>query len=1328
MKRILSLLLALLMLMPLCAAVSAADANTYIYLRPENFKDSLGTWRIFENENGAVEGINLKGRENHDSKTAIPASAQIEIPKDGTYYVWTRSMDHETVPGTRHFKVALGEKVMPKKLATHGISGYYWELAGKTDLTAGKQFVKVIDTSGYYARCDAIVITDDPNYVPPNLADDVLKEVKKYQADPKTTSVADTTIPTAEAETAEPPKDYKDPSVTVPKDMSGVSEDGKTLIVTTDSAGFFGEGGWGGLTRGQRQGLWSNNTQAKGIWHPNITEPVKVKLSFFAVLDYSAKNQDDTALTFEVYYGDGNMEQFSFDLSKMEKEGFVEIGTFDFTGTGKEFVRFIKVTSGEDNCSRISDMKFEAVSGTIKVGDTAPSQPEVPNVRREKAPVVYVYDKEYTEAGPWSKSEKTNADGKDASVAAAQNAVCAFVPNLAESKTLKVEVYNDPTPVFGMTPDTKAEYTVFHNGKTNTVSFDMTQKAGWYALGEFDFAGTPDEYVLLKKANSDTNTFVRATAVRFSGADLVLRSLEDPQKPAAANFIAAPANVTITDIDTEMPHKKTSAFFIPSEAKIVSHGDAEYKENGTWLGSGLAGYYDAVMGKNTSSRYSFDPKASASWGTGGIKGTAEVSIYKLLHANSDNQVHVTVTHSGQTDEFYLDFTTGSPGWVSLGVFEFAGTPDEGVTLDNFKSANTCRANAVRYEQCAIPVTVENGIATAKVDGANFDALPKTATKQGLNYETVAELLLNFDYAEKGLKAEFAGDKVNLAKKDFKDGYLGIQTPFGKLSLPLSEITVADDEALVIGLEKVDGKTVKASFEILSGGQIKPVNFAFTKQAQLVVNSDLRENKNLAFRQLDGAGSYIPAYIDRYGAFGERAEAYIGKTFQDRLNEQNNEIFAMAEIAESGTYGLVQGNVTMPDMEGHWAKDNVNEMASKGLVSGKGNGYDPEADVTRAEFATMLLRAVAAPQSLVSTGFTDVPESEWFAPYVNGANQAGLFEGIPFGDTFEPNKPITREEMSAMIVNGVKVAGRFKNTLIEADYYLQNFADKASISPWATEFVARATELGIIMGIERDGVMTFQPAEKATRAQAAVMLKRFLDVDAYVGPLGNGKWVLTFHDEFDGDDLNDAVWDSVNGPHSHINSSRYRENVEVHDGKAFLITKDEDKGGKNWTSASIWTREFEQTYGYFEAKYKYPNSESMNYNIAFWLYKSMITVNDSKYYEIDINEGRCPGTVQTAEHWSGDNMQSRGNKYMYQWMPEDFREDYHIFAAEWTPEEIVFYVDGREIRRHKTTYSNHPMQVYLSTAIMNEATEEELLKDADGTAMEVEYVRVYQRAE
>ena len=1335
MKKLLAIVLVVCMLMPMCITASAADESTYIYLRPENF--APGSWTAMTNEAGALDGLNLKGRVDRMTKEAVPASAQIEIKKDGEYYVWARSMDHETVPGTRFFQVSLGEKLLPKKLATHAVSGYKWELAGKTSLTAGKHFVKLLDTSCYYARCDMVIVTDDKDFVPVDDAEKLKEEITKYQAD-KSSAVADTAVPTEQGEAAEPPAGYKvTGSVTDSSGKTVVKTDGKELIIPVDSANFFTKDHWGGLTRGARQGLYSDGSNRSAIWHPNITKPVTVKVSFYMVLDTVNKEQNDPSMGFEVYYGDDQVENFVFNAREASAEGWVEIGTFDFKGTGNEFVRFTKLSgAGMTNCSRISDVKFEAVSGEIKIGDSAPSEPSLPSVSRVEEVLIPVGGAGYFSGGALTDETGKGPDGGKSTVAVAKGSLAVFVPKIAETKKIKVEFYNNPDKAFGLDPDKNAVFTIVHNGKSDKVAFDMTQPAGWYTLGEFDFKGEGEEYLMFRK-ESGADCIARISAVRFSADTAIKTGLEEAKNPVAYEVPELSDKSMIFNESAVSDFSLETAFFYPSEAKIVSFESEEYSEKGTWLKSGLAGYFDPVMNKSTSSRYSFEPKASATWGTGGVKGEAEVSIYKLVHANSDNKARVRINHNGKTETFYLDFTTGTPGWVSLGLYDFAGIEGEGVTIDNEETGLTCRTNAVRYEQCFVKVdtVTENGkeISVSEVENEYFDVIPAEANKQVTNYETTPELSLKFDYAKDGMRVIYDGSKVNLAKKEFAKGNIALEIPTGKISVPLSEIEVADSEKFVLEIIKSDktadgiiGNAVDFNAYILNGEEKTDIK-CDNKPIEIKLTANTSDKEKTALVKItDNGTAFTPAFIDNYGSFGEVHGAYVGNKFEDKIAVFENDIFAMADVKEGGIYAIVIGDVKMPDMVGHWAESDVNLMASKGLVYGKGDGYDPEAPVTRAEFCTLLLRAVGIAQSADSAGFSDVADSDWFAPYVNGAKSAGLLEGMPYTDTFGPNIPITRQEMSAMIVNGVKVAGKFKNTLIEADYYLNNFSDKDSIASWAKEFVARATELEIIKGIEKNGALTFSPEENSTRAQAAVMLKRFLDLDAYVGPLGEGEWELTFHDEFDGDDLNDDVWDSVNGPHSHIASSRYRENVEVHDGKAYLISKDEDKGGKNWTSASIWTKEFDQTYGYFEAKYKYPESESMNYNIAFWLYKSMINVNDTKYYEIDINEGRMPGTVQTAEHWSDDNMANRGSKYDYQWMTDDYRYGFHIFSAEWTENEIVFYVDGREVRRHATTYSNHPMQVYLSTAIMKEATEEELLKDVDGKAMEVEYVRVYQR--
>lgn len=73
---------------------------------------------------------------------------------------------------------------------------------------------------------------------------------------------------------------------------------------------------------------------------------------------------------------------------------------------------------------------------------------------------------------------------------------------------------------------------------------------------------------------------------------------------------------------------------------------------------------------------------------------------------------------------------------------------------------------------------------------------------------------------------------------------------------------------------------------------------------------------------------------------------------------------------------------------------------------------------------------------------------------------------------------------------------------------------------------------------------------------------------------------------------------------------------------------------------------------------------------------------------------------------------------------NFARDFHVYGLDWTPEELVFYFNGREIRREKNEFAHSPAPVWLSLAIIPWAGR---VSDAiDGTFMEVDYVRVYQK--
>lgn len=72
---------------------------------------------------------------------------------------------------------------------------------------------------------------------------------------------------------------------------------------------------------------------------------------------------------------------------------------------------------------------------------------------------------------------------------------------------------------------------------------------------------------------------------------------------------------------------------------------------------------------------------------------------------------------------------------------------------------------------------------------------------------------------------------------------------------------------------------------------------------------------------------------------------------------------------------------------------------------------------------------------------------------------------------------------------------------------------------------------------------------------------------------------------------------------------------------------------------------------------------------------------------------------------------------------NFARDYQTYGVEWTPDELVFFLNGKEIRREKNQFAHSPAPVWLSLAIIPWAGR---VSDAiDGTFMEVDYVRVYQ---
>lgn len=163
----------------------------------------------------------------------------------------------------------------------------------------------------------------------------------------------------------------------------------------------------------------------------------------------------------------------------------------------------------------------------------------------------------------------------------------------------------------------------------------------------------------------------------------------------------------------------------------------------------------------------------------------------------------------------------------------------------------------------------------------------------------------------------------------------------------------------------------------------------------------------------------------------------------------------------------------------WAKDMIVELASNGIISGTSDTtFEPDRNVTRAEFISLLVRAFGISSDNPSYGFADVLPGEWYYDAIMNARAAGVASGYE-DETFRPNALISREDMAVMAHNAATVMG-----VSLPDGEQVTFSDEANIAGYARDAIVAMQKGGIISGM---GDGSFGPQQNATRAQAAVII-------------------------------------------------------------------------------------------------------------------------------------------------------------------------------------------------------------------------------------------------
>lgn len=209
-------------------------------------------------------------------------------------------------------------------------------------------------------------------------------------------------------------------------------------------------------------------------------------------------------------------------------------------------------------------------------------------------------------------------------------------------------------------------------------------------------------------------------------------------------------------------------------------------------------------------------------------------------------------------------------------------------------------------------------------------------------------------------------------------------------------------------------------------------------------------------------------------------------------------FLVAEMWSFSTYVVGAVSPTFEDLvladgSAHWAKTDIELMASKFVVRGMGGGlFVPSGPVTRAQFACMLVRAMGLPvrPAAEPLGLSDVKSSDWFYAELVTAVGAGLIDGFDDG-TFRPNDPVTREQVAVMVTRALTKLGKAAPLTAEQTYgVLSGFGDGSLVSLWAQPGLALAVSEGIVTG--SGGLLT--PQDGASRAEATVMIARFWRIE------------------------------------------------------------------------------------------------------------------------------------------------------------------------------------------------------------------------------------------
>ncbi len=176
---------------------------------------------------------------------------------------------------------------------------------------------------------------------------------------------------------------------------------------------------------------------------------------------------------------------------------------------------------------------------------------------------------------------------------------------------------------------------------------------------------------------------------------------------------------------------------------------------------------------------------------------------------------------------------------------------------------------------------------------------------------------------------------------------------------------------------------------------------------------------------------------------------------------------------------------------HWAYPQITQLAKEGIVVGYPDGtYKPDAEITRAEFAAMVVKALNQQDADITDtiNFSDVPKNNWAWGSIQRAVRFDLIHETK-DNKFRPDDHVTRAECLEIVVNSLTTeeisVDNAKKILAE------RYKDHNSIPQWFIIKAGKAEVLGIVVKVPGQEANMFA-TKAATRAEVAAFLFNMME--------------------------------------------------------------------------------------------------------------------------------------------------------------------------------------------------------------------------------------------